>query len=56
MGENALLFPPGGATDDFITVCKTCRLHVLLGCCGNLTLLRANLPASPSRPMPWNPW
>lgn len=24
MGQKALLFPPRGATDDFLTDCKTC--------------------------------
>lgn len=37
-GEKALLLPPGGATDDFITDCKICWLHDTLRCYCHLTL------------------
>lgn len=50
MGGNALLFPPRGATDDFVPVFKTCRLHVMLRCCGYLTLPgQTSLPPLPNQ-------
>lgn len=38
IGEKALVLPPGGATDDFITDCKICWLHDTLRCYCHLTL------------------
>lgn len=48
-GEKPLLFPPRGATDDFLTGCKTCWLHVMLRCCWYPTLPgQTSLPHIPN--------
>lgn len=50
MGEKALLFPPRGATDDFLTDSKTCWLHGTLRCCWHLILPgQASLPHLPKK-------